>query len=252
MSPYRFKQQHNYRVVQLTDCHLLDTAVGWYQGCQPAQHLIRIVAQLQHTPPDALILTGDLTQDHTAASYHLLAELLSPLPCPIFLVPGNHDDPELLYALAEQRPFELASSLQLADWELFLLNTKGPTPAGYFLQQQADALQAQCQRSTAQHFWLFMHHHPSPLHCFIDQYGLIEPETLWQSVQQEPRIRGISHGHAHMAYQKTQAGITVVGCPATSVQFLKTADWQTCNQGPQWCEWLFQDAGQVSWQFKRI
>lgn len=252
MATYLFPIQANYRLVQLTDCHLLADATEWYRGCQPANHLQQIVAQLQTAPPDALILTGDLTQDHSEASYQLLASLLSPLHCPIFLVPGNHDDLNLLQGLARQAPFVVEDAMLLADWQVLLLNSKGSTPAGSFDPAKQQALAQQFQQSDAAHFWLFMHHHPQPLHCFIDQYGLVEQERFWQLLAAEPRVRGVSHGHAHMAYQRQQQGIKLIGCPATSVQFLATADWQTVNQGPQWCEWFFSAGGQVSWQFKRI
>lgn len=252
MLSYVFPQQSRYRLVQLTDCHLLAEPDGWYQGCQPASHLQQIVTQLQQQRPDALILTGDLTQDHSEASYQLLAGLLSPLACPIFLVPGNHDDRELLAGLSKQSPFIASDSLQLADWQLLLLDSKGDTPAGSFELTKQYALQQQFMQSTAAHFWLFMHHHPQPLHCFIDRYGLNEQHAFWQLLQAEPRVRGLCHGHAHLAYQRQQQGIQLVGCPASSVQFLETPDWQTVNQGPQWCEWLFAAGGDVRWQFKRI
>lgn len=252
MTIYHLPMQAKYRLVQLTDCHLLANISDWYQGCQPAVHLQQIVMQLQIAPPDAVILTGDLTQDHSAASYQLLAKLLSPLACPVFLVPGNHDDVNLLQALTAQAPFVAAEGIQLADWQLLLLNSKGLTPAGSFAAAKQQLLQQHFQQSTAAYFWLFMHHHPQPLDCFIDQYGLQEQSTFWQLLAAEPRVRGLSHGHAHLAYQRVQDGIQLVGCPATSVQFLTTPDWQTVNQGPQWCEWCFSADGQVSWQFKRI
>lgn len=252
MKSFVFPHQHSFRLVQLTDCHLLAQPDGWYQGCQPALHLRQIIAFLQSDRPDAVILTGDLTQDHSAASYALLAELLSPLHCPVFLVPGNHDDLHLLTELTQRRPFVAAESLLLADWQLFLLDSKGPTPAGSFPQPKQQSLQQQFRQSTSTHFWLFMHHHPQPLACFIDQYGLTEQQAFWQLLQAEPRVRGLSHGHAHLAYQRQQQGIQLVGCPASSVQFLETPDWQTVNQGPQWCEWQFSAGGTVRWQFKRI
>jgi len=252
MKSYLFPAQASYRLVQLTDCHLLASADGWYQGCQPALHLQQIVEQLLQSPPDAVLLTGDLTQDHSRASYQLLAQLLAPLRCPVFFVPGNHDDPVLLAELQQQPPFHAASVLELADWQLWLLDSTGATPAGSFDSDKQQSLQQHFSASTASHFWLFMHHHPQPLACFIDRYGLTEQQQFWQLLLTETRVRGLSHGHAHLAYQRVQDGIQLVGCPATSVQFLTTPDWQTVAQGPQWCEWQFAAKGIVSWQFKRL
>lgn len=252
MQPFKLPQQPYYRLCQLTDCHLLATPDSWYQHCQPAVHLQKIVAHLQYERPDALILTGDLTQDHSVESYQLLSQILSPLGCPVFLVAGNHDDRKLLTELAQQPPFVAADCLQLADWQLLLLDSKGDSPAGDFGFTKQQKLQQQFADSSAANFWLFMHHHPLPLQCFIDQYGLIHQQAFWQLLQNEARVRGVSHGHAHLAYQRRVEHIQLVGCPASSVQFLETPDWQTVNQGPQWCEWYFGAGGKVHWQFKRI
>ncbi|MDP5206094.1 metallophosphoesterase [Alishewanella sp. SMS9] len=252
MHNYVFPAKAAYRVVQITDCHLLAELDGIYRDCQPAVHLQAILAQLQLSPPDALILTGDLTQDHTLGSYQLLAQLCQELSCPVFVLPGNHEDLAMLAQLQQQPPFQRAESLSLGEWQLFLLNTKGPTPAGEFAEDRQSALAQQFAKSQAKQFWLFCHHHPQPLGCFIDKHGLRDQQTFWPWLLREPKIKGLAHGHAHLAYHKVVQGIDIVGCPASSVQFLARDDWQTVNAGPQWCEWYFAAAGQVSWQFKRL
>lgn len=249
---YTFAAKARYRLAQITDCHLLASAEGLYKQVQPAAHLAAIIATLVTEQPDAVLLTGDLTQDHTAASYQLLAQLLAPLSCPVFCLPGNHDDIAMLEQLCSQPPFQPQRSLQLGDWQLLLLNSKGDTPAGAFSVAEQAWLQAQCRHSSAAAIWLFCHHHPAPLHCFIDKHGQQDAAALWQAIATEPRIAGIGHGHAHYAYQSLQQGVTIVGCPASSVQFLATPDWQTKDDGPQWCDWYFAAAGSVSWQFRQL
>ncbi|WP_333608991.1 metallophosphoesterase [Arsukibacterium sp.] len=249
MSPYLFPPKASYRIVQISDCHLLAGIDELYQGVRPGRYLQQAVARIQQSAPDALLLTGDLSQDHSVQSYQLLTELLQGLSCPIFLLPGNHDDRAMLAAVAEQAPCHSATALQLGDWQLLLLDTKGPTPAGEFCQQRRQALQSEFMRSRAGHFWLFCHHHPRPLGWSIDRHGLAEPELFWQLLGEEPRVRGLAHGHCHYAYAAVHQHIQLVGCPASSVQFLATADWQTVDQGPQWCQWQFTEAGKVSWQF---
>lgn len=249
---YQFPVKSRYRLVQITDCHLLATADGWYKQVQPAVHLHAIVRYLQQEQPDAVVLTGDLTQDHSAASYQLLANLLAPLTCPIFCLPGNHDDLSELAQLTGQKPFQPERNLQLSDWQVLLLNTKGESPAGVFPASEQRWFAQQCQLTQANDIWLFCHHHPAPLGCFIDKHGQQQQTELWQAIAAEPRIRGVGHGHAHYAYQRIQQAVSVVGCPASSVQFLPTPDWQTVNYGPQWCDWEFAGNGHVSWQFRRL
>jgi len=128
--PYQFALKPQYYLAQLSDCHLLGSAEGRYKGIRPARHLAAIVQQLVQQQPDAVLLTGDVTQDHSTESYQLLAQLMAPLRCPVFCLPGNHDDISQLAALCQQAPFRPERSLGLAGWQLLLLNSKGDTPAG--------------------------------------------------------------------------------------------------------------------------
>jgi 3',5'-cyclic-AMP phosphodiesterase len=249
---YVFAVKSSYRLAQITDCHLLAKAADLYQQVNPARHLAAIVAQLQRDVPDAVVLTGDMTQDHSRASYQLLVQLLAPLSCPVFCLPGNHDDDSALAQLSQHAPFRPERSLRLGCWQLLLLNTTGDTPAGYFPPAQQRWLSEQCQRSDASALWLFCHHHPLPLNSFIDKHGQQQQTELWQAMAADRRIRGIAHGHAHYAYQREHLQRIVVGCPASSVQFLMTDDWQTFDDGPQWCDWTFAADGRVHWQFRRL
>ena len=192
---------------------------------------------------------------YSFASYGLLAELLvqwqQQKPTPVFYLPGNHDCPTMMAEAFAKPPFYAAQWLSLSGWLLGLLNTKGPTPAGEFDVARRSALALQLKDASTP-VWLFCHHHPLPLNCFIDKHGQQHQAALWQAIANEPRIRGIAHGHAHYAYQRRWQQVDIVGCPASSVQFLPTADWQTSNAGPQWCDWLFSANGTVSWQFRRL
>jgi 3',5'-cyclic AMP phosphodiesterase CpdA len=42
--------------------------------------------------PNALIVTGDVTESGAAREYERARELLAPLPMPVHAIPGNHDD----------------------------------------------------------------------------------------------------------------------------------------------------------------
>lgn len=240
-----------FHLAQITDCHLLSDSEGWYKQVQPAKHLQAVIQQLVQDTPDAVLFTGDLTQDHSSGSYQLLLQLCQPLNCPVYCLPGNHDDLSQLDWLMQQPPFFTQRSVQAAGWQLCFLNTKGPTPAGVFPQTEQHWLSQQLSATKAEYTWLFCHHQPLQLGCFIDKYGQQQQTELWQAVAADKRIRGIAHGHSHYAYHRQWQGIDIVGCPASSVQFLPTADWQTEDRGPQWCSWFFSDHGQVYWQFRK-
>lgn len=251
MLAYHFPPQDQFRLVQLTDCHLLAEPDALYQGVSPYRQLQAVVQQLAGHWPDAILLTGDLSQDHSEASYQHLQELMQVVPVPVFWLPGNHDDSQQLGELLTEAPFLPHKALHAASWHLLLLDSSGPTPAGYFPAERRMELAAQLKQHS-QPCWLFAHHHPWPIGSSIDRHGWQDAEPFWQLLQQYPQVRGLAHGHCHHAYRRCQHGIELVGCPATSVQFQQTVEWHTDAQGPQWCEWSFQRNGSIELDFKRI
>lgn len=252
MSDYQFAPKPSYRLLQLTDCHLLADPEAVYQQVKPYQQLAVLLTRLKSSRFDALLLTGDLTQDHSLASYQLLAELLSDWPSPVFYLPGNHDDPDLMAQAFAHPPFVAATRLQASGWQWLLLNTKGPTPAGEFDQCRLDALAANLRQDPTP-CWLFCHHHPLPIGAAIDRHALQQPDALLDLLRSQPQVKGLAHGHCHYAYQwQAPDGLRIVGCPATSVQFTLTPEWQTLDQGPQGCVWHFSANGEVTWEFIRI
>ena len=253
-APYLFAAKTHYRLLQLTDCHLLADPQADYQQIKPYPHLAALLGALKTQAFDALLLTGDLTQDHSLASYQLIAGLFSELPCPVFYLPGNHDDMGLMQQAFASTPFSADTELSLGDWRLCLLNSKGPTPAGYFDTTRQQKLQQQLLSYPFDSaVWLFCHHHISPMGSFIDEHIQLDAAALWQIIGSDRRIKGFAHGHCHYAYAKIQQGIHLVGCPASSVQFLLTPDYQPVAARPGYIEWIFKANATaepaVRWQF---
>jgi len=246
MGIYQSTDVSQWRCYQITDCHLVADADGSYQGITPYRHLQRLLASLQPYP---LILTGDLTQDHSEASYQLLADLLKDWPAPVFYLPGNHDDPALMAKVFSAAPFHSANEIWCAGWQLLLLSTKGETPAGSFANERlvelATRLSAQPQRPA----WLFCHHHPKPIGSSIDKHGLVESNEFCQLLDNTQKVRGLAHGHCHYAYHQVNDSWQIVGCPASSVQFKLSPEWLTEDLGPQACLWHFATDQQVQWEF---
>lgn len=240
---------HQLTLWQITDCHLLGQPDAWYQGVQPYHHLARVLRALKPAAPP-LILTGDLTEDHSPASYQLLASLLADWPAPVFLLPGNHDERAALARLSAARPFMAARRIEAAGWQLWLLDTKGDSPAGACSPAQTRQLQQYLAATTLPVFW-FCHHHLLPIGSFIDLFDQ-KDKTPLLTLLTNRQIRGLAHGHCHHAYAMQHPDFIQVGCPASSVQFLQTADWQTQDAGPQACRWQFVSDGSFRFDFVRF
>ncbi|NJM46499.1 MAG: hypothetical protein HC860_10200 [Alkalinema sp. RU_4_3] len=83
-------------VVQITDTHLFAEPEGEMFGCRTRETfdtVIEAIAQLE-TKPDLLLLTGDVSQDDSVASYVYVRSRLQDLNIPSYWLPGNHDQEE--------------------------------------------------------------------------------------------------------------------------------------------------------------
>jgi Icc protein len=81
-------------ICQLTDLHLRPEGVAAYRVVETnslTERAFRTVAAL-NPQPDAVLITGDLTDCGLESEYALLANLIRQhLPMPVYVIPGNHD-----------------------------------------------------------------------------------------------------------------------------------------------------------------
>jgi Icc protein len=229
---YSFNTSH-LKLAHFTDCHLFANREGEYFGVNTAQTLAETFEFLATQQLDAAIFGGDITQDHTPESYQLFAELLeqSRLTCPVFWLPGNHDE------LSEYQAIENAQILPhkklVADGvDVLLLNSKGNTPAGWCAQSHLEELNKQLNK-TDNAVLALCHHHPMPINGYLDKHILENGAQLLNVLVDSHKVQALIHGHVHNDYSQCFRALPVLATPATSIQFSKaTPDWQQQNLGP--------------------
>lgn len=221
------------RLAHITDCHLFADPQGEYFAVNTAEHFSRALADMANQSLDAVIFGGDLTQDHSFASYLLFAQLIadSALTCPVFWLPGNHDDISAMQRISGGQ-INSAKRLIADGFEVLLISSKGPTPAGWVseadLNELADLLATSQSPSVA-----FCHHNPLPINGYLDKHMLENGPQLLNLLHNSALVRQLFHGHVHNDYQFKFRSIEIFATPASSVQFTKyTDDWQQHNAGP--------------------
>ncbi len=83
-------------LVQITDTHIQEPGKLLYGKTDTATHLARVVDEINRIrpAPDLVLITGDLVEGSHDDAYPHFIELIKPLDMPVFVIPGNHDDPE--------------------------------------------------------------------------------------------------------------------------------------------------------------
>lgn len=238
------------RLVQITDCHLHADPQARSRAGIPLRQLERVVAAAASERPDLVLVTGDVSQDETAASYQLAERTLSRLGCPWFWMAGNHDQTALMTAVRE-----IQSEVDLDGWRLLLLDTRvSGQPHGELgearLASLAERLEAD-DRPTL----IAMHHPPLAIGSeWLDAIGLVDGEALWQTLAAYPQVRLVLCGHIHQAFAgrapRPDGAVAVYGCPSTTDQFLPGSAEFAIDEasrpgyrvvelgGDEWCTWV--------------
>jgi 3',5'-cyclic AMP phosphodiesterase CpdA len=77
-----------------------------YGQADTARHLAETVSEINamRPTPDAVLITGDLVEHPGPVTYSHFRELIEPLGMPVYLMPGNHDDPEIMWGYFRDTP----------------------------------------------------------------------------------------------------------------------------------------------------
>jgi Icc protein len=85
-------------LVQITDTHIVPPGELLYGNTDSAAHLAESVRQINamRPKPDVVMITGDLVENPDPVCYQYFIDLISALEMPAYVIPGNHDDPQLM------------------------------------------------------------------------------------------------------------------------------------------------------------
>ena len=224
----KITDQHSpLRVVQITDCHLGERVGRRLLNLDTDQSLAAVLdlVRVQQTHIDTLLVTGDLSDQGSVASYRRVLQATRDLGEHARWLPGNHDDPVLLSkALGDDA--RLQRNLLVGNWQIIMLDSSVRGEVGGFLAAtELTALRA-CLDAHPDHFALIcVHHHVLPIGCdWLDQQRVVNAQALWTLLDRYPQVRVLLSGHVHQRSETTRNDVRVLTSPSTCVQFAPHSD----------------------------
>jgi 3',5'-cyclic AMP phosphodiesterase CpdA len=237
-----------------TRFHLVEVSI-------PALELI--LENLQQQKLDFLLLPGDLTQHGEPDNHQWLADRLSKLPFPVYVIPGNHDVPTLLpdeqsiglkdfpdyYSQFGYENTDLLyySREVLPGVQLIGLNSnqfdQSGKQLGYLDEQQLIWLEKQL-RELQDKFVLVMVHHnvlehlPGQADHLLGRRYMLDNSPMLLKILQKYGINLVFTGHLHVqdiAYQDGIYDITT-GSLVSYPHPYRILQLRTDNQGKRWLE----------------
>ena len=223
------------RLIQISDPHIVardHEAPARVSGrLDTAAALERTVARIADLmgkvgPVEALLVTGDVTDDGAPDSYALFREIVAPLGLPLLAIPGNHDAREPMRAafadtglMPEAGPLDWVHDLpglRVVGLDTLIEGAGAGALAASSLYFLADALE------TAPDCPILVALHHPPFRCgigYMDAIGLSDASALAAILRRAARDVRLVCGHIHGVQLATIGGCPALSAPATCSTF---------------------------------
>ena len=214
------------RLVQITDCHLTADAPVDEWPVDTEATLAAVIERVRAEAADALLATGDLSQDGSVESYRRVRALFGRLDVPVHCLPGNHDDPATLAETLAGDGVHVGRRLRHGDWQIVFLDSTVPgEDDGRLAAGELAALDAALAEHPARHALVCLHHNPVVVGgAWRDLVTLANPDELFAMLDRHAGVRGVLWGHIHQAFDGARGGVKLMGTPSTCFQFVPGDD----------------------------
>jgi len=214
---------HSVQLLQVTDPHLYGDSSRELYGVNTAESLRRVLeAALATGPaPDAVLVTGDIGDDLSAAAYAQFRAALSVCGAPVLCLPGNHDAPALMARMLDVDGFQFCGRSRLGAWGLLMLDTHLPgAAAGRVADAELERLDAELRAMADLPVLIALHHPPLPVGSpWLDAVGLENAAQLLGVIDRHPQVRAVVAGHVHQEFAERRGTVDYYTTPSTCAQF---------------------------------
>jgi len=175
--------------------------------------------EIETKRPDLLLLTGDLSEDGSGASYLALRSIFQTLQVPLLALPGNHDDPARLEEFFPGSPVDGISVSAHGAWQIVRLNSCIPgRPEGQISDRAIAGFEAHLAGNAGQAQLVVLHHQPIAVgNPWIDRYPLLNPMPFLQTIDRHPNVKAVVWGHIHQAFAAERNGVAMLGGPSSAI-----------------------------------
>lgn len=252
------ERSENVVLLQVTDTHLFANPEGALLGVQTLDSFHAIVDEINHQTPmfDAILATGDISQDHTKESYQRFADGIAPLIQPCYWLPGNHDYKPSMQSVLPSDQIKACEHVLLGEhWQIILLDSQVQgVPHGELSEYQLNLLDSMLGQHSERHSLILLHHHPmSAGSAWLDQHQLHNNTAFWDTLSRHNNVQGILCGHIHQELDRMINGVRLLASPSTCIQFLPDSDdFALDQQGPGWRLLELTPAGEIVTKVHRL
>lgn len=190
------------RVLHISDPHF---------GTQTPEVVEALVAFAHDCAPQAIVLSGDITQRARRAQFAQARQFVERLPAPVLAVPGNHDIP-LFNVLARWlapyanycREFGPSLEPEMQTDELLLIGVNSTRPArhkdGEIRPEQVQRVTQRLQQASARQLRVVVLHHPMRAWLEDDRENVVHGREAAVAAWSAAGADLVLGGHIHLPY----------------------------------------------------
>jgi Icc protein len=224
-------------VLHLSDPHLFADDQGSLLGVNTQESFCAVLDDIRAKgiEPDVVIVTGDISQDYSKASYQFFAEQMAKLGKPVFTLAGNHDEVEHLSGCLSKPPLFNHKQILTEHWQILMVSShlEGEVH-GRISGSELAWLKGCLEDNSDLPTMLYMHHHPVPVGCdWLDEIGVRNKGELLELVTQHPQVKLCGFGHVHQFSEHKIDHALYCSVPSTCVQFKRhSSDFAASSETP--------------------
>lgn len=210
-------------IAQISDLHLgMDPADAGELNARRLKAVLHDIFARDVTP-DRLIVSGDLTDQGSAAGYAEVRAALAEVPVPVHLMLGNHDNRATFRAAFPDAPIAdgfAQSVIDLPELRILLLDTlEEGRHGGGFCETRAAWLTARLAEAGDKPVMVVCHHPPFATGVDWMTSGADDPWRLrLEQALGVGNVIGVFSGHIHRAMLTMRGGRVLATCPPVAPQ----------------------------------
>jgi 3',5'-cyclic AMP phosphodiesterase CpdA len=194
-------------LVQITDTHVVERGTLLYGKADTARHLAECVSEINamRPQPDGVLITGDLVEHPGPDTYSHFKDLIEPLEMPVYLMPGNHDNPEVMQdffsdtAMFPGRAPHYQYAIDDFPFRVLMLNSHFAGSELPFFGERRLRWTEQALAESDRPTLVAIHHPPMKTGVgFIDMVGEQWYQELGELLCRSPQVLKVICGHGHL------------------------------------------------------
>lgn len=215
-------------VAQISDTHIAAGNKKTFGVAPMAENLIRCVSHINALKPnpDLLLLTGDITNDGALEEAQRAATILAQVKIPYYIVPGNHDDREVLNSVFGHQVCPLNADgfmqYEINGYDLRLIAMDSLSlmaPGGEICPKRLAWLEERLAQSDKRPVMIFLHHPPAKFSVpETDIDGFIGADQLGDLLMKHDQVERIICGHIHLPALTSWKNILVSTAPSIGMR----------------------------------